>query len=52
MQAYATVFGIMALISVCFVDNNIQPAIAKVGRVSLLISGVLFVITEAIALLG
>jgi len=45
-----TVFFVIMLISVCFIDNNIQPAIAKVGRVSLAVSSVLFLITGVIAL--
>ena len=52
MKAYALVFGIIALISACFTDNQIQPAIAKVGRWTLLVSGILFVITEGIVLAG
>lgn len=51
MKAYVTVFFIIMLLSVCFIDNGIQPAIAKVGRVSLALSTVLFLITGAIALL-
>jgi hypothetical protein len=50
MKAYATAFFVMILISVCFIDNNIQPGIAKVGRISLAISGLLFLITGGIAL--
>jgi hypothetical protein len=47
LKAYATLFFCLALISVCFVDNNIQPFIAKIGRVSLAVFGALFVIAEA-----
>ena len=50
MKPYALIFGIVALVSACFTDNGIQPGIAKVGRWTLLVSGVLFVITEAIVL--
>ena len=50
MKPYALIFGIAAMISACFTDNGIQPGIAKVGRWSLLISSVLFVITEGIVL--
>ena len=50
MKAYATIFFVIMLISVCFIDNNIQPGIAKVGRISLVLSGALFVIAAAIAL--
>ena len=50
MKVYATAFFIVMLISVCFIDNNIQPGIAKVGRVSLAISSVLFLMTGGIAL--
>ena len=50
MKAYALAFGIIALISACFTDNQIQPAIAKVGRWTLLVSSILFVITEGIVL--
>ena len=50
MKAYATLFFVIMLISVCFIDNNIQPGIAKVGRISLTLSSMLFLITGAIAL--
>jgi hypothetical protein len=50
LKAYATACFIVMLIAVCFVDNNIQPAIAKVGRVTLGISSLLFLITGGIAL--
>jgi uncharacterized membrane protein YtjA (UPF0391 family) len=50
MKPYALIFGITALVSACFTDNGIQPHLAKVGRWSLLISTVLFVITEGIVL--
>ena len=50
MKVYVTTCFIVMLISVCFIDNNIQPAIAKVGRITLGISSVLFLVTGAIAL--
>ena len=50
MKAYALVFGIVALVSACFTDNGIQPGIAKIGRWTLLVSSVLFVIAEGIVL--
>jgi len=50
MKLYAVLFGVLTLVSVCFIDNNIQPMIAKVGRVSLAVCGVLFIVTEAIYL--
>jgi hypothetical protein len=50
LQAYVTACFVVMLLSVCFIDNNIQPAIAKVGRVSLGVSSVLFLVTGAIAL--
>jgi hypothetical protein len=50
LKAYVTACFIVMLLSVCFIDNNIQPAIAKVGRVSLAVSSLLFLITGAIAL--
>jgi hypothetical protein len=50
LKAYVTIFFVIMLISVCFIDNNIQPGIAKVGRVSLAISSLLFIIAGAIAL--
>ena len=52
MKPYALVFGIVALVSACFTDNQIQPGIAKVGRWVLLVSSVLFVITESIVLVS
>jgi hypothetical protein len=51
MQAYATLFLVLTLIAVCFIDDNIQPFIARIGRISLAVFGTLFVITEAIALI-
>jgi hypothetical protein len=50
LKVYVTACFIVMLLSLCFIDNNIQPAIAKVGRVSLVVSSVLFLITGAIAL--
>ncbi|HEX9396293.1 MAG TPA: DUF1328 domain-containing protein [Burkholderiales bacterium] len=50
MKPYAIMFGVAALIAACFTDNGIQPGIAKVGRWSLVIFSVLFVITEGIFL--
>ena len=50
MKAYATLFFVIMLISVCFIDNNIQVGIAKAWRVSLALSSVLFLITGGIAL--
>ena len=50
MKPYALVFGIVALVSACFTDNQIQPGIAKAGRWLLLVSGVLFVVAEGIVL--
>jgi len=50
LKAYVTVFFIIMLLSVCFIDNGIQPAIAKVGRVSLAVSSLLFIIAGTIAL--
>jgi len=52
MKPYALVFGIVALVSACFTDNQIQPSIAKIGRWTLLVSSILFVITESIVLVG
>ncbi|HET7670562.1 MAG TPA: hypothetical protein VFK84_09155 [Burkholderiales bacterium] len=51
MKAYAVVSGVLTLVSACFVDNNIQPFVAKVGRVALVASGVVFLITETIFLI-
>ena len=50
MKPYAVMFGVAALIAACFTDNGIQPGIAKVGRWSLVIFSVLFVISEGIVL--
>ena len=50
MKIYAVVSGVLTLVSACFVDGNIQPIVAKVGRVSLAVCGVVFLITEAIFL--
>ena len=51
MKVYAVVSGVLTLVSACFVDNNIQPFVAKVGRISLAVCGVLFLITETIFLI-
>ena len=51
MKAYAVVSGVLTLVSACFVDNNIQPFVAKVGRVSLAACGVVFLVTEALFLI-
>jgi hypothetical protein len=50
LKAYATLFFCLALLSVCFIDNNIQPFIAKIGRVSLAVFSALFIIAEAFVL--
>ena len=52
MKAYAVVSGVLTLVSACFVDNNIQPFVAKIGRVALVVSGVVFLITETIFLVA
>lgn len=49
MKTYVLIFGIATLLSLCFVDPGIQPAIAKVGRWSLLVTSVLFLISGAVA---
>ncbi len=51
MKTWALVSGTVALISLCFVDNGIVPAVAKVGRLVLAVSTAIFVVTEAIVLL-
>ena len=51
MKAYAIVSGVLALVSACFVDNNIEPWVAKVGRVSLVVCSIVFAITETIYLI-
>ena len=50
MQVYVLTSGIVALISLCFVDPYIQSGISKVGRVTLGISSAIFVVTGIIAL--
>ena len=52
MKPYAVLFGVLTLISVCFIDPYIQPFIAKIGRISLAVFGVLFIVTEAIVLIS
>jgi hypothetical protein len=52
MQTYALVSGVIALVALCFIDSGIQPAIAKGGRWTLLVSSIIFVITESIVLLA
>ena len=51
MKIYAVVSGVLTLVSACFVDNHIKPFVAKVGRVSLVACGLVFLITEALFLL-
>ncbi len=51
MQTYALISGIIAVVSLCFIDNGIVPAVAKVGRLVLMVSTAVFVVTEAIGLL-
>ena len=50
MKIYAVVSGVLTLVSACFVDNNIQPLVAKIGRVSVAVCGIVFLVTEAIVL--
>jgi hypothetical protein len=51
MKLYAILSFVVALVSLCFVDSNIQPIVAKGGRVVLAVSTVVFVITETIYLI-
>lgn len=50
MQIYATLFGVLAAFAACFTDPYVHPAISKAGRVLAVLFGVLFVLTEGIAL--
>ena len=52
MKIYAVVSGVLTLVSACFVDNNIKPFVAKVGRVCLVACGVVFLVTEALFLIA
>jgi hypothetical protein len=52
MATWALVSGLIALISLCFIDNGIVPAVAKGGRVVLAVSAAIFVVSEAIVLLA
>jgi hypothetical protein len=52
MKAYAALFGVLTVLSLCFVDSNIQPFVARIGRVSLAVFAVLFVVAEAIYLVS
>ncbi|HEY5896595.1 MAG TPA: hypothetical protein VIV54_03465 [Burkholderiales bacterium] len=52
MKAYAVLSGVIALCSLGFIDNNIQPVVAKAGRVALVLSSVVFLITEGIYLMS
>ncbi len=51
MKAYAVLSGVLALCSLGFVDNYIQPGIAKAGRAVLVLSSIAFLITESIYLM-
>ncbi len=50
MQTYAIGFLMAALSSACFIDAAAE--IAKLGKIGTVVFGVLFVVTEGIALLG
>ena len=50
MKTYAALSFVLMVLSLCIIDEHIQPAVAKVGRACLVIFGVLFVITETIYL--
>jgi hypothetical protein len=52
MKSYAVLSGVLAILSLCIVDDNIQPAVARIGRVSLAVFSVVFVVTEAIYLMS
>ena len=51
MKVYAVVSGVLTLVSACFVDNNIQPFVAKIGRVSLAVCSIVFLISETLFLI-
>jgi hypothetical protein len=52
MQSYAAGFLIAALSSACFVDSGLKKSVSRLGKLSLGVFTALFVVTEAIALLG
>ena len=52
MKGYAVLSGVLALCSLGFIDNHIQPGVAKVGRVVLVLSSIVFLITESIYLMS
>lgn len=52
MQGYAYGFLLAGLASACFIDPGVKDSIAKLGKLSVGFFAVLFVVTEAMALLG
>jgi hypothetical protein len=52
MKALRGLFFLIAATAGCFSDNSVQKDIAKVARVVVAISGVLFVIAEAMELMS
>ena len=52
MKALRGVFFFIAAAAACFADTSVKKDIARVARVVVAVSGVLFVIAEAMELLG
>lgn len=52
MQTVATTFGSIAVLALCMYDSHIDPMLYRIGKWALAISGTLFVVTEAIALMA
>jgi hypothetical protein len=52
MRALRGVFFFVAAAAACFSDSSVKPEVYKAGRVLLVISGVLFMIAEAMELLA
>jgi hypothetical protein len=52
MKALRGVFFFVAAAAACFSDNGVKRDIARVARVVVAVSGVLFIIAEAIELLS
>jgi hypothetical protein len=52
VQNLALIFGSIAVLALCLYDSHIDPTLYRVGKWGLAISGTLFVVTEAIALMS
>ena len=52
MQGYAYGFLIAGLASACFIDSGVKDSIARLGKMSVALFAVLFVVAETMALMA